>query len=178
MYLIYLSPFLGNALIGSVELNEELDSTAWVTRDEPSSPFGCPPPLPAQTPCLRRVALLIQLSVNKHISPSRSPRVRRLSRCSLLPVSENTPGHFATTRHCLLEFVFLFYVRTLPPKTWKMLNLIENDNLCISIILLLFVVVQIKRHQAPPGELHVPPEPPAAQEQVSWLLPLPSMFSP
>lgn len=29
------------------------------------------------------------------------------------------------------------------------------------------VVVQIKRHQAPPGELHVPPEPAAAQEQVS-----------
>lgn len=29
------------------------------------------------------------------------------------------------------------------------------------------VVMQIKRHQAPPGELHVPPEPAAAQEQVS-----------
>lgn len=29
--------------------------------------------------------------------------------------------------------------------------------------------MQIERHQAPPGELHVPPEPAAAEEQVSRL---------
>lgn len=33
----------------------------------------------------------------------------------------------------------------------------------------LCAVVQIQRHEAPPGELHVPPESTAAQEQVSRL---------
>lgn len=34
---------------------------------------------------------------------------------------------------------------------------------------ILCAVVQIQRHEAPPGELHVPPESTAAQEQVSRL---------